>query len=53
MRKEVVAFVSILILTILVGQYLPGYLEMTAQVVQEMMLLVLLPILLVFVWWIW
>lgn len=53
MRKEVVAFVSLMIIMILVAQYFPGYLEMPAKVVQERMMLVLLPILLVFVWWTW
>ncbi len=50
MRKEVVAFVPIMILTILAAQYLPGYLGMPAGIVQERMMLVLLPIFLVFIW---
>jgi len=29
-RKEVVAFVSIMILTVLAAQYLPGYLDLPA-----------------------
>ena len=53
MRKEVVAFVSILILTVLAAQYLPGYLDLPAGIVQDRILLMLLPIILVFIWWTW
>lgn len=53
MRKEIVAFVVILMLAFLAAQYLPGILDMPAGVVQERTLLVLLPILLVFIWWTW
>ena len=53
MRKEVVAFISVLTLTVLSAQYLPDYMDLPAGVVQEKMMLVLLPVLLVFIWWIW
>lgn len=42
-----------MILTILAAQYLPDYLDLSAQVTQERMMLVLLPVLLVFIWWTW
>ena len=51
MRKEVVAFVSVMILTVLAARYLPGILDMPTGIVQERMSFVLLPILLVFIWW--
>ena len=51
--KKVVALVFVLILTVLAAQCLPGYLDVSAQVVQERMMLGLLPILLIFIWWTW
>jgi hypothetical protein len=42
-----------MITTALVSHFLPGYLGMPARVVQERMMLVMLPALLAFIWWTW
>ena len=53
MRIRVVALGAIMLLTIVAADQLPGILDMSEQVVQERSMLVLLPVLLLFLWWVW
>ncbi|MEK7388439.1 MAG: hypothetical protein AAB036_01950 [Elusimicrobiota bacterium] len=53
MRKDTVVFIAIMLLTVLAAQSLPGYLDIPAGILQEQMMLVLCPILLLFIWWTW
>lgn len=51
MRKEVVVFAGIMALTAAAARFLPGFLGLPSGLVQEMIMLALAPVLLIFVRW--
>lgn len=53
MRKEVVIFIAVMVLTVLAAQFLPIYLGLPAGLVQDRLILALFPVLLIFVWSTW
>lgn len=53
MRKEFAVFAVILILTSLAACHLPGLMGLRSAIIQDRILLVMLPALLAFIWWTW
>ncbi len=53
MRKEPIVFGGTLGLSVLASQYLPALLNLPASEVQEAIMVVIFPILLAFLWWVW